>query len=239
MRIVTRTALIAALAAAMPMAARAEAPAPTLNLSAEGSVTAVPDTATVTLGVVEQADTAGAALEANNAAMRKTFESLGAAGIADRDMATSNFTIEPVTVYPQARDDGTQDPPRVVGYRVSNLVTVKIRDVTQTGGLLDKVVRVGANQVQGIAFGRADEDALLDRARADAMRAAAAKAKIYAEAGGFELVRILSVSESGGAMPYAAPAMMAKRAAEDVPIAAGEQELQVTVNVSWEIRPKP
>ncbi len=240
MKRAARTALFVLMLAA-PAAAHAEsAPVPTLSLAADGSVTVVPDTAIVTLGVVAQADTAGAALGDNTAAMKKTFESLKQAGIAERDIATSNFSIEPVMVYPSPKPDGTQDAPKLVGYRVSNLVTVRIRDVTKTGGLLDAVVKVGANQINGITFTVADEAGALDRARADAMKQVIARAELYAKAGGFTLGRITSVSEQTSPDYYPRPMMMAKAAGdgaadEAAPVSAGEQKLQVTVNVSWEI----
>jgi uncharacterized protein YggE len=231
----TRAALLAAALFALPQAAQAEDS--TLSLSAEGFVRAVPDTAVVTIGVVEQADTAGDALTANNAAMNRLFEALRGAGIADRDMGTSNFSIDPVMIYPEPKADGTQDPPEITGYRVSNQVTVKIREIGRAGGILDQVVRVGANQISGIAFTVADEASLLDKARAEAMRTVIARAKIYAQAGGFTIGRIVSVSENTGFYPVQAAPMAAMAEAKDarVPIAPGEQRLQVTVNVSWEI----
>jgi uncharacterized protein YggE len=99
------------------------------------------------------------------------------------------------------------------------------------------VVRVGANQISGIAFTVADEASLLDKARAEAMRTVIARAKIYAQAGGFTIGRIVSVSENTGFYPVQAAPMAAMAEAKDarVPIAPGEQRLQVTVNVSWEI----
>lgn len=232
------TALVALLLSASAAAVRADdAPVPMLSLSADGTVSVVPDTATVSLGVVAQADTAGAAMTANTAAMTKTFESLKAAGIAERDIATSNFSVDPIMVYPEPQPDGTQESPRVTGYRVSNLVTVRIRDVAKTGGLLDAVVKVGANQINGISFSVADEAAALDRARADAMKQVIARASLYAKAGGFTLGRIMSISEVPSQSVYPRPMLMkaADSAMEAAPIAAGEQRLQVTVNVSWEI----
>ena len=235
----SRAAILAAMIAAFPLPVLAEAASPTLSLSAEGTVRAVPDTAIVTAGVLSEADTAGEALTRNNEAMRGLMDELTAAGIAERDVGTSNFSIDPVMVYPQPRSDGTQDPPRITGYRVSNQVTVKIRDVSKAGDILDRVVRIGANQIQGIAFVVDDDKALMDDARADAMKAAARKAAVYAEAGGFTLGRIVSVSETSGQMPmpvpYARMAMAEAKAPDSVPFAPGEREMSVTVTVSWEI----
>jgi uncharacterized protein len=101
---------------------------------------------------------------------------------------------------------------------------------------LDKVVRVGANQVQGIAFTVEDDSALLDEARRQAMADAAAKARVYAEAGGFRLGRLLLVGEQVVApfAPKMAP-MTRAAAADSVPVEPGTQELTVEVQVNWEI----
>lgn len=233
----TRAALLAAAILVLPGPANADTVVPTLNLSVDGTVMAVPDTAVVTFGVLTEAETAGDALTENNASMRALISEVKAAGIADKDVGTSGFSIDPVMVYPEYKN-GRQEPPRITGYRVSNRVTVKIRDIATAGDILDRVVRVGANQVQGISFTVEDDAALLDAARAEAMRAATRKAALYAEAGDFTVGRILSISETRGAIPYAAmaPRMMAEaKSADSVPIAPGEQEMSVTVTVSWEI----
>lgn len=236
--------LIAAALLLSPVSARAdETPQPaTLSLTAEGIVSATPDTAIVTAGVMTEAETAGTALSENNAAMRQLIEAVSQAGVAEKDVSTSGFSIDPVMVYPQPKADGTQDPPRITGYRVSNQVTIKIREIAKAGDLLDKVVRVGANQIQGITFTVNDTSDLLDRARAEAIRNARRMADVYAEAGGFRIGRILSIAEGGGYRPVPAPyarMAMAEAAADKVPVAIGEQEMQVTVSITWEISESP
>jgi uncharacterized protein YggE len=234
-RILRPLLLATAITAAPLAAAAAEPPVPTLSVQAIGTVEAAPDTAVVTVGVMSQSKTAGPALTENNARMRKLMEDLRGAGIEARDLATSGFTIEPVVVYPPPAADGSQEPPRVTGYRVDNRVTVRIRDIGATGDLLDRVVRIGANQVQGIAFTVEDDEALLAEARTRAMRAAEAKARTYAEAGGFTLRRLLLVKEQVGGPIVFPNARMQEMSADSVPVAPGEQELSVTVEVNWEI----
>jgi Uncharacterized conserved protein len=230
-------ALLPAVAfAADPVASPATA---TLTLSADGVVSAAPDTAIVSLGVVQEADTADKALSANNAAMEKMLAALKGAGVADKDIATSGFTIDPVIVYPPQKDDGTQEPPKITGYRVSNAVTVKLRDIAKAGGLLDKVIRVGANDVRGVSFTVDDQDSLMDEARIEAVKTLEARAALYARTGGFTLKRVLAVSEGTQDQQPPMPMMMAKAApqAESVPFAAGEQDIRATVNMTWEIEP--
>lgn len=239
MPFLSRAVLVTLLLAA-PAAQAADAPPPaTLTVTADGIVRATPDTAIVTAGVVTEAPEASAALGENNAAMRDLIAAVAAAGVAEKDIGTSGFSIEPVTVYPQPKSDGTQDPPRITGYRVSNLVTVKIRDIAKAGELLDEVVRIGANSIHGISFTVDDRDSRLDAARAAAMKEARRRAGLYAEAGGFTVGRILSVSESGGFMPQPMPyarAAMAAKEADSVPLAPGEQEIQASVSVTFEIK---
>lgn len=235
----TRPLLAAAGFALLPaMAFAADAATATLTLSADGVVSAAPDTAIVSLGVVQEAETADAALGANNTAMKKTLAALKDAGVADRDIATSSFTIDPVLVYPPQKADGTQEAPKITGYRVSNAVTVKLRDIAKAGGLLDKVIRVGANEVRGVSFTVDDQDSLMDEARVAAMKTLETRAELYAKTGGFTLKRILAVSEGAQDRPPV-PMMMAKAAsmADTVPFAAGEQDIRATVNITWEIAP--
>ena len=105
----------------------------TISLSGHGEMRARPDLAVVTLGVLSQADTARAALDANNAAMSAILAGLKQAGIDAKDMQTSNFTVAPRYEY----DANRNGAPRTVGYDVSNTVTITLRKLDQLGGVLD------------------------------------------------------------------------------------------------------
>lgn len=237
----SRPLLVAAGLALLPAAAFAADTTPataTLTLSGDGIVSAAPDMAIVSIGVVKESETADAALSANNAAMEKALAALKDAGVADKDIATSSFTIDPVMSYPPQKADGTQEPPKITGYRVSNAVTVKLHGIAQAGGLLDKVIRVGANDVRGISFTVDDQDNLMDAARVAAIKKLETRADLYAKTGGFTLKRILAISEGSEASPPM-PMMMAKAApqSDSVPLSAGEQDIRATVNITWEIEP--
>jgi uncharacterized protein YggE len=193
-------------------------------------VSARPDTAEVTAGVVTQAATAALALAVNGAGIEKVLKAVTDLGIAERDVQTSNVSVVPLGR--QGRQE--PQPPEIVGYEVSNQVRVKVRDLARLGRLLDALVGQGANVLGGISFSIADPSALLDQARAKAMADARHKAEVYAGAAGIYLGRILSVSEAGsGPSRFEAPRMMAASA---VPIAPGEQELQVAITVKYAIR---
>jgi uncharacterized protein len=226
------------LLALLTIPARADtAPPALLSVSGSAEIAVRPDRATITSGVVTEAETARAALDENSSALARVIAALRQAGIEDRDIATSGFSVEPRYHYPQSRD-GRSEPPRIVGYQVTNQVTVRVRDLGRLGSVLDQAVSEGANRVQGIAFEVSGADRLLDEARAEAVRDARRKAEIYAEAGGFELVRIHTLSEAERSGEPPRPLMaraMSFDTAESVPVEAGERTLSIRVDISWEI----
>jgi uncharacterized protein YggE len=237
--VLLRAGLVAGAIAVAALLARPagaeEAPRPTLTLTGTGEVFAEPDTALISSGVVTEAKTAREALDANNEAIAAVIAAIKDAGIEPKDIQTSGFTVQPRYHYPKKSDEA--EAPKIVGYRVSNTVTVKVRDLAKLGGVLDKAVTVGANNISGIDFLVSDADKRLDEARAIAMKDAIRKAGIYADAAGVKLTRIVSINEVGGYRPMPRKAAMAMRAeaAPSVPVEAGEQALSVEVNVTWEI----
>lgn len=226
------TALGLSLAAATPALAEETKMPRVMTLTGHGEVRQVPDMVTVTAGVTTQGATAAEALSANTAAMTKVMETLKAGGIPEKDIQTSNFSVQP-------RYDYNDNPPKLEGYDVSNAVTVTLHDVAALGGLLDKLVQAGSNQINGISFGIARPDAALDEARKAAAADARHKADIYAAATGVRLGGILSISEQQAYTPPPIPmrnAMKAEMAAAPVPVAAGEQTLSMDVTITWEIQ---
>lgn len=211
-----------------------------LSVSAEGRSTRAPDLALFSAGVTSQAATASAAMAANSADMARVVAALKKAGIADKDIQTSNLSLNPVYGQPVVRPDGqmTQEP-RIIGYQASNTVSVKQRDLKQFGKVLDTLVAAGANQINGPSFQLDQPDAALDEARVEAVKKARARADLYARAAGLRVARILSISE-GFSPPPPMPVMFAKAAAMDAaapPVAPGEVEMGVTVTVQFELAP--
>lgn len=228
--------IAAAIAMSAPAIAQEAAPAPRLTVTGHGEVSGTPDTAFVTSGVTSEAETARAALDANTAAMNALIEALKSAGIEERDIQTSNFSVNPNYVYTDQTDaNGYRLPPRIAGYTVTNTVTVRVRQLDTLGAVLDKSVTVGANTINGISFSVEDPSALYDEARKEAIRDARRKAELYAGETGNELGRIAAISETQGYMPPPQPyAMMARaEAAAPVPIQAGELTFSVDVTMSW------
>ena len=227
-------AFAALLAAAVPASAQEQKMPRVISLSGHGEVRQVPDTAFVTSGVVSQGVTAAEALAANTKTMNTIFAALKDGGIPDKDVQTSNFMVQPRYNFQDNK------APELVGYDVSNTVTVRVRKLGELGPLLDKLVQAGSNQINGIGFEVSEPTAALDEARKLATADATRKAKIYAEAMGVTLGPVLSISEGVNyppPMPMArGKVMMSDAAAAPVPVAAGEQSLSIDVNITWEIK---
>lgn len=238
-----------ALTMALPAAAQAQTAQPVLaanatllSLTAQGKSTRTPDLAVFNAGVVTQGTTASEALAANSAAMNRVIATLRKAGIADKDIQTSQISLNPVYSQPEYGPNGVpRQEPRITGYQAVNNVTIRSRNVAGFGKVLDALVASGANQVNGPSFQMAEPAAAMDEARLDAMKNARARAELYARAAGLRVVRIVSISESGGfapPQPIYARAMKAEMvAAAPTPIAVGEVEAEVAVSVQFELAP--
>lgn len=240
-----RHALLAAAslaAAALPAAADAQQAAAItqtiagtrLDVSATGEVTRVPDLAVINAGVVTRSATAGGAIQQAATRMARVREALRQAGIADRDIQTSNISLEPQYTY------ANNQPPKLNGYAATNQLSIRFRDIENTGKILDALVKEGANQISGPNLTIDKPEAALDEARGKAVAAARARADLYARSLGMRVVRVVSVSESGGSYPVPPPMPMYARAeaaqAADSKIEAGEQKLQVNLAVTFELQ---
>jgi uncharacterized protein YggE len=226
-------ATLPAPAAAQPAASITQSIAGTrLDVNATGEVTRVPDVAVITAGVVIRAATAGSALQQAATRMERVRAALKRAGIADRDIQTSNVSLEP-----QYRYENNQ-PPQLMGYNASNQVSVRFRDIANAGKILDALVAEGANTINGPNLTVDHPEAALDEARAKAIAAGRARADLYARSLGMRVVRVVSVSESGGyAVPPPMPVMMEARAqAADTRIDPGVQKLQVNLAMVFELQ---
>lgn len=207
-----------------------------ITLTGQGQVQAKPDIAYINTGVTSRAKTARDALTGNSKAMAKIIAGLTGLGLDEKDIQTSNFRIYPLT---RTLRDDTPLRDIIDGYEVNNSIRIKIRDLEKLGELLDKVVTLGANNVNGVRFGFEGLTALMDQARNKAVADARRRAELYAEAANFNLGVVLSLSESGGHYGaqrlYAASAFAEDTLAMDVPIASGEQSISTSVTLTWQI----
>ena len=203
-----------------------------LEISATGETTRVPDVAVVSAGVVTRSSTARAAMQQNAVQMDRVRAALKRAGIADRDIQTSNISLNPEYRYVD------NQPPQLTGYTASNQVSVRFRDIARTGDILDALVAQGANQINGPNLTIDQPEAAMDEARTRALAVGRARADLYARSLGMRVVRLLSVSEGGGSEPIIRPMVMQARAANDssTKIDPGEQKVQVSLAMVFELQ---
>ncbi len=228
------TVLAVAVIAATGLAASADEVARrSIRVQGTGAIDAKPDQAVILAAVIDQEATAGAALEANSAAMRRVLATLAELAVADSDIQTRSFIVTPIF---ERRQRGATATPRIIGYRVTNRIAVKVRDLDRLGAMLDAVVAAGADRLDGIRFSIAEPERLADAARREAMADARRKAELYATAAGVRVGRVLDIAEQGVRLPRPTliqAAVMSVRAA--VPIAPGELRVSATVTVVYEI----
>lgn len=213
----------------LPLPALAEAPVPTLTVTGQGRVATAPDMATISLGVTAQAKAAADAMAQVSSGTADMIAALKGAGIASADLQTSGLNLNPLW---KNRSYNSGETPQIDGFVASNTVTVRVRDLAALGGILDRVVGLGANTFSGLRFGLQQPEPAEDDARRAAVADAMRKARLYAEAAGIELGHVLSISESGGYAPQ--PLMLeaaAMRSMGDVPVEAGEVSVNASVTM--------
>lgn len=228
---------------------------PVIAVTGIGKISARPDIAEIVVGVVTQAGTAKEALDANNTAMDRLYSIFQERGVAKQDIRTTQLSISAVHSQPQplsgAAAYGASPPgavslppapgfvPRIVGYKVVNLVQITSRQIDKLGPLLDAAVQGGANRIDGISFRVERADQLLDEARRRAIADAKRKAELLAGESGL-VVGIPWKIEESAEPAYGGPIMFFADAPSQqppsMPIGAGEQELSVTVSVVYELK---
>ncbi len=209
---------------------------PTLTLTGEGLAEAKPELAVVQIGVAVTAKVAKDALTENSKLLTAALNAAKEAGIEPRDLQTSGLSLRPDIV----RAD--KWPHReVIGYQVNNSVTMRVRDISKLGALLDRLVVLGINDIRGISFSVENPAPLVEQARAAAIRDVMEKAQKAAEAANLRIVRVLELSEAGVEAPAARPIVMARAVSSprpEVPVEAGELVYRARVNAAFEIAPK-
>ncbi len=205
-------------------------PEHTISVAGSGKVVVVPDMATISLGVVVERNTAKAAREAAAASMTKVVAAIRALGIDDKDIATSNVSLNPVYDYPN------NQAPKIRGYQLQNTVTVTVRDLDKVSDVIDDGVQAGATSVDGISFDVADRAGAEAKAREAAVADAKAKADTLASGLGVRIQGVASVSESVSTPIWyermAAP-MAAADGGSETPVLPGTTDVVITVQVSF------
>lgn len=227
--------MISLLFAAAPLGALAQEKEPSsrIQISGEGEVHVAPDMAMIDLTVLREAETAREALTANNTAMRQVLDAMKEAGIAERDLQTSGINLHPRYRHP-AKDNNLKEP-KIIGYTVTNSVTVRVRDLKIVGAVLDKSVTLGVNQGGNLRFVNNDTKAAMKEARTLAVADAMERAKTLADAAGIKLGRVVRMSEQTHRprpIPMAQRAMLAAAPSAE---SAGENTYRAVVDMVFAI----
>ncbi|HMB51992.1 MAG TPA: SIMPL domain-containing protein [Thermoanaerobaculia bacterium] len=174
---------------------------PRLAVQGEGQVRAEPDQAVVRLGVTAQAETAGAAQQQVNRVADGILSAVRALGVEERAVQTSQLSLYPVYSERQRRLPQQEvGDPEIVGYRASNVVSVRLEDLAKIGPTIDGAVKAGANEVQGVDFSLQDDLEARKQALAHAVTEARAKAEAMAAALGLRLGPVIEVTEGGASV---------------------------------------
>lgn len=222
-------------------------PANTISVSGEGKVTATPDLATVTIGVLSQGTTAVDVKNQNNDKVSKVIAYVKAQGIDAKDIATSEFSFYPQQNYNTVIVPGKASVPTIVGYQGNQSITIKVhgvdKDQTVLEKILDGAVNNGANEINGVNLTIENPDLLQQQAQQKAIDNAKQKAAALAKTAGLSLGKVVSVSEAGAPNTFAPTAYSlnsamggaeAKSVAPDVQ--TGSQEINETMTVVFEVK---
>lgn len=203
-----------------------------ITVVGDGSVDTPPDMATISLGVVTEARGAREAIDENSRAMEAVLGRLRAAGIEERDLQTAGFSVSPRFDY-----SSRPQPAEITGFVAQNTLTVRIRDLSRLGGILDEVARDGANSFQGLSFGLREPGPAEDAAREAAVAEARRKAELYAAAAGVTLGDLMRLSEEsfGGPQPMMMAQAEMRMSSDEVPVAAGEVTVSARVTLVYAI----
>ncbi len=230
MRFLPMILVAATVGLAGPAMAQEGAGPRTITVTGAGEAVAVPDMATITIGVTERNVGAEAAADAVATQIGEVMELLDSLGIEPRDRQTTGLTLRPV----YADRANTYDEREVVAFEASNMLRTRVRDLDALGDVLGQVIAQGANRLEGLEFGFAEPVPLEDAARRDAVQDAMARAELYAEAAGVTLGPVMSIREGGGG-GGPVPMMRMADAMESMPVAAGESAVGASVTVVFGI----
>ncbi|HEV7768490.1 MAG TPA: SIMPL domain-containing protein [Thermoanaerobaculia bacterium] len=235
-RFLSTLIILASATAAFAQIPSMHAPPPeSVSVSGTGRSSVTPDRFTFTVGVQTVAPTVDDAVTQNNKRVATVIAALKAAGVKDADIQTSNFNIWPQQDYQEGRQ-----LPKILGYQVTNSVTVRSTKIADAGRLLGIAISSGVNNATGINFENSDPARGRDSGLKAAFDDAKAKATLLAQAAGRTLGRVLTIHEGAQQMPpqpYPVQRAMAMEArVADVPVESGTQEQSYTVSVTFELR---
>ncbi len=212
-------------------------PPDTVSVTGSGHVSVTPDRFSFNATVQTIAPTVEEAVNENNTKVAAVIAALKNAGAKSEEIQTSNFSIYPQQDYSQQQQGKL---PRVVGYQVSNSITVVKKQIADAGRLLQAAIAAGVNQTSGLSFSVSDSTRGRDEGLRAAFADARAKASLLAQAAGRTLGPAMTITEIGSQSPQPPRPMgarvMAAVVAEPVPVESGTEELSFTVSVVFALK---
>jgi hypothetical protein len=210
-------------------------PEHTISVSGTGTVTLKPDVADLRLGVLISRPSVKAARADAAVAMTKVLAALKALGIDDKDIQTSNVSLQPTYDYSNGAN-----PPRITGFQMSNSVTVTIHTLDKLGDAIDNTLAAGATSLDGVTFRVNDQTGAEVQARQAALTEARSKADTLAAAAGISIGGVASITETSAPIQYPVPYALGVASAPDAkvatPIQAGTTDVTISVAVVYLIK---
>lgn len=221
------------------------------SVQGTGTATVIPDIAQVSASVVTEGDLdIGSITTTNTTKMNSIISSIKDNSVEEKDIKTTAYSIEPRRQYyscPRVPSvDGVYapcPPAKIIGYTITQSITIKIRDFTKIGTILSEITDAGANNVSGPYFTLDDPDMAQNEARKEAIEKAENAAREIAHAGGFSLGKILSIND--GYYPSyryqdraldTATFSSESKSAPTPAIEPGSQDVTITVSLQYEIK---
>ena len=215
-------------------------PASVLIVNGNAQIFAVPDEATVRLGIVRQSSNAQAAQEQANAVAQEILSAIGKVGVPANQIQTARLILSPVYA---PRSPDARDAPRIVAYNASNTISVRLENLTIVGAVIDAGLKAGANQLDGVQFGLRNDLPSREQALKQAVQEARSKAQVMADALRVNLNEVVEVAEGGVSIVRPEMAMnsrvMSMAADVNTPVSPGQIEVHASVSVRYRISPKP
>ena len=209
---------------------------PQIAVGARGEVKVVPDRATIQISVQTRAATAAGAADENARKQKAVIDALRALGIAANDIATSGYSV-----YPEQRYEPNREPV-VIGYNVTNTLSVELKSISLVGRAIDAALAKGANMITSLQFYASNTEAARQEAIAIAVKKARLDAEAAARAAGGSISGLLEISIGSYSSPPPRPMVMRAKvemaaAQADTPIEAGDQTLAVEISTRWRFVP--
>lgn len=206
----------------------------TINVTGEGKVYAIPDTASVSFSVITENENSEIALDENNEKASAVVNFLKEQGVEEENIQTTGINVQPI--YDRSRE--REGEVRIIRYEVTNRVDVELEDLDNINTVIDGTVRAGANRVDSFEFLVSSKEDLRAEAREKAIKEARTKAEKTASSLGVKLGRVIDFSET---RDYYLPSFPQREVMDsieevpDMPIETGENEIKIQVNIDFEI----